>query len=138
MNGLASTARRPSARASAASASSSSASRCSFARLHGAVCCTNRFAADTRDQALSLAEQHAYDLILVNRILARDRSPGMDVITALLGAQPGLHVMLVSDKPDAQAEAVKAGAIPGFGKARLDSDQTEQLLRTILSESESP
>jgi len=94
--------------------------------------------ADTRDQALSLAEQHAYDLILVNRILARDRSPGMDVITALLGAQPGLHVMLVSDKPDAQAEAVKAGAIPGFGKARLDSDQTEQLLRTILSESESP
>jgi len=94
--------------------------------------------ADTKDQALSLAEKHAYDLILVNRILNRDRSPGMDVITAILAAQPGLHVMLISDKPEAQAEAVKLGAIPGFGKARLDSDETENLLRTILSESESP
>jgi DNA-binding NarL/FixJ family response regulator len=94
--------------------------------------------ADTKDHALSLAEKNAYDLILVNRILNRDRSPGMDVITALLAAQPGLKVMLISDKPDAQDQAVEAGAIRGFGKARLDSDDTEQLLRAILSESESP
>jgi hypothetical protein len=40
--------------------------------------------------------------------------------------------MLVSDKSDAQEQAVQQGALRGFGKSALDADETEQLLRSIL------
>ena len=53
MNGLVSTARRESARPRAARVSSSSVFLPDFASPQGAVCCTNRLAADTRPQAAS-------------------------------------------------------------------------------------
>ena len=48
---------------------------------------------------------------------------------------PELQVMLVSNYPEAQEEAMRLGALKGFGKAALDTEQTEQLLRGILSHS---
>jgi DNA-binding response OmpR family regulator len=92
-------------------------------------------AAATKDEALALAAKHPYDLCLINRLLDRDRTLGTDVIAALRAAHPALPVMLVSDRPTAQSEAVALGAIRGFGKSALDSPDTTSLLRSILSAS---
>ena len=40
--------------------------------------------------------------------------------------------MLVSNLEDAQAQAVAAGAQPGFGKAALQKPRTIELLREYL------
>jgi hypothetical protein len=41
--------------------------------------------------------------------------------------------MLVSDQPDAQQQAAALGALPGFGKSNLESEDTVNLLRNALS-----
>jgi len=86
-------------------------------------------------EALTLAASKAYDLVLVNRLLARDDSRGLDVIAALRVAHPRLQVMLVSNYEEAQEEAVKLGALKGFGKSDLDSEATVELLRSALGHS---
>ncbi len=82
---------------------------------------------------MQLVAANQYDLVFVNRLLASDRSPGMEVITALHAAHPGLRLMLVSDYPEAQEEAMQHGALKGFGKAALESDATEELIRSVLA-----
>ena len=89
--------------------------------------------AHSKDEALELAATNRYDLVLVNRLLDSDRSPGLDVIAALREAHPTLRVMLVSDFPEAQEQAEKLGALKGFGKAALQSQQTHDLLRSALT-----
>ena len=89
--------------------------------------------AHSKEEALSFAAANHYDLVLVNRLLDRDRSPGIDVIAALRAAHPTLRLMLVSDRPDAQQQAAKLGALSGFGKSALESPETEELLRSTLS-----
>ncbi|WP_435021636.1 response regulator [Tundrisphaera sp. TA3] len=77
--------------------------------------------AQSAAEALKAAKGGGFDLILINRQLDRDGSPGVDVIRALK-ADPDLAdvpVMLVSNFPEAQAEAQALGALPGFGKADL-------------------
>jgi DNA-binding NarL/FixJ family response regulator len=88
--------------------------------------------ADTKTQALAFAAKNPYALVLVNRILNADRSPGLDVIDALKTQHPDLQIMLVSDQPDAQQQAQSRGALPGFGKSTLDSEETIDLLRNAL------
>jgi DNA-binding NarL/FixJ family response regulator len=90
--------------------------------------------AHSKDQALALTAASRYDLVLVNRVLNNDRSPGIDVIAALYAAHPSLRMMLVSDYPDAQEEAMQRGAIQGFGKASLESPETEKLICAALSD----
>jgi two-component system chemotaxis response regulator CheY len=91
-------------------------------------------AADTPRDAFDQLRRHRYDLVLVNRLLARDGS-GQDLIARLkddpsLGRVP---VMLVSNFAEAQQQAVADGALPGFGKAALDDPETWQRLETALS-----
>ena len=88
--------------------------------------------ADTLQEAVELAASTAYDLVLFNRVLDSDHAPGLSVIAALRQANPALRVMLVSDRPDAQQEAAKLGALPGFGKAALFDEATVALLRRSL------
>jgi len=77
--------------------------------------------ADTQDGALDLLRQGAFALVLVNRLLDTDGSSGQVVIRAIKADEQlrDLPVMLVSNYDDAQAEAVRVGAAPGFGKAAL-------------------
>lgn len=73
------------------------------------------------------------DLLLVNRVLDgrfEDES-GLKLIERLAGG--GSAVMLVSNFPDAQAAAEQVGAVPGFGKSELYSDQMKQRLRSALA-----
>jgi DNA-binding NarL/FixJ family response regulator len=89
----------------------------------------------SKEQAIAHAATHHYDLVLVNRVLNNDGSPGVDVIEALHAAHPSLRMMLVSDYSDAQKEAMEHGAIQGFGKAELDSPETEDLIKSALASS---
>lgn len=90
--------------------------------------------ADTLDEALSQVKTNSYDLVLVNRVLDLDGSPGLNLLV-MLREEPTVQappVMLVSNYPDAQAAAIAAGAEPGFGKSSLHSPATVELLRSYL------
>lgn len=91
--------------------------------------------AHSHDEAIKLALDTPFDLILINRLLDQDGSPAMDVLSSLKTnpATTELPVMVVSNYEDAQASAVEAGAVQGFGKANLDSAETKDLLSKYLS-----
>ncbi|MDB5351533.1 MAG: hypothetical protein JWN86_2780 [Planctomycetota bacterium] len=78
-------------------------------------------AAGTHEEAIAAIRSSTFDLVLVNRIGDRDGASGLDLIRALRTdpSTSTLDVMLVSNYPQAQAEAVALGALPGFGKSEL-------------------
>jgi len=92
--------------------------------------------AQTTDEALERLRQETFDLVLVNRLLDADGSPGLDLIRAMQAeaALRPVPVMLVSNYEEAQAQAVTAGARPGFGKAGLTDPATRERLRPFLGE----
>jgi DNA-binding NarL/FixJ family response regulator len=75
------------------------------------------------------------DLLLVNRTLDYGfaHEGGAELIKHLRTGHPDLRAMLVSNYPEAQAEAIAAGALPGFGKRELGSPRIGQLLREAIS-----
>jgi two-component system chemotaxis response regulator CheY len=76
----------------------------------------------------------SFNLVLVNRVLDRDGSSGLDLIR-VLKSQPELAaipVVLVSDYPEAQAAARALGTEPGFGKAELQDPQTLRRIKALL------
>ena len=85
------------------------------------------------DEALKAAEAKDYDVILVNRLLASDESSGLDVIDQLIEAGVKSPIMMVSDMSDAQEEAIKHGAVRGFGKADLGDPETLKLVETVAT-----
>ncbi|QDT53997.1 Response regulator receiver domain protein [Caulifigura coniformis] len=90
---------------------------------------------DSARDALSRVASEKYDLVLVNRRLDMDGSSGVALLEELQAQAPGVPVMLVSDKADAQAEAVAKGALPGFGKGALRSPETAEKIRVALKRS---
>jgi CheY-like chemotaxis protein len=77
--------------------------------------------ADTSRETLDQLRQEAFALVLVNRVFDADGTSGLDLIRAIKADDKlrSVPVMLVSNYEDAQAQAVQAGAVPGFGKAAL-------------------
>jgi hypothetical protein len=73
-------------------------------------------------------------LVLVNRVLdgSFTASSGIELI-GRLSAQAGPRCMLISNFPDAQAEAVLAGAVHGFGKAEMYSARAKELILGALA-----
>jgi two-component system chemotaxis response regulator CheY len=90
--------------------------------------------AGTADEALQKLRDHTFALILVNRIFDMDGTSGIDFIRRLKGdgGASEAPVLLVSNYPEAQEQAVAAGAQPGFGKAALQAPRTAELLRAYL------
>lgn len=88
----------------------------------------------THGEAEAALADQTYDLVLINRINDADGTPGLQLIHSLKGnpATQGTRLMLVSNYAEAQAEAVSAGASPGFGKSELGEPQTIQRLRACL------
>ncbi len=122
-----------------------SVGQCSFD--HGTISRTLEHAFDVRvqgavasDDALKTLRGEPFDLVLVNRILDRDGSSGLDVIRAIK-ADPELAelpVMLVSNYGDAQADAVAIGALRGFGKVELRDPATRDRIAEVLNPGGSP
>lgn len=90
----------------------------------------------------SVASNHELDdllsegvtLLLLNRQLDGDfaEEEGVELIRRLRDSHPNVRTMLVSNYPDAQAAAVAAGALPGFGKRELGSPRITEMLREAL------
>ena len=89
------------------------------------------------DDSAELAKliEGGVDLLLFNRVLdfGFEEQEGVDVIRRLRAAYPELKMMLVSNYPEAQAEAIAAGAVPGFGKRDIGSPKVTQLIRDALA-----
>jgi DNA-binding NarL/FixJ family response regulator len=85
-------------------------------------------------QEMEQAIQRGVDLLLLNRVLdyGFDQTDGAEVIRKLRAAHPELKMMLVSNYADAQADAVAAGALPGFGKRDIGTDRVTNLIREAL------
>jgi CheY-like chemotaxis protein len=86
------------------------------------------------EEALARLRESTFDLVLVNRVFDADGDSGLELIRRLkadsaLAATP---VMLVSNYEDAQAEAVQAGAVPGFGKAMLGRPAMLERVAAVL------
>ncbi|HLL91090.1 MAG TPA: response regulator [Tepidisphaeraceae bacterium] len=88
---------------------------------------------DSADEAAQKLAGGKYDVVLVNRLLAADGSSGLKVIERVRGEAPDVPVMLVSDRDDAQEQAVALGAVRGFGKAELEDEATVQLVQEVAA-----
>ena len=89
--------------------------------------------AATAEEAIEKMQSRDYDLCLVNRQLTSDGSCGIELIAAAREAGVHTPLMLVSDRADAQEQAVALGALPGFGKSELDEAHTVDLLRQAMA-----
>lgn len=86
--------------------------------------------------AMGRLKSEKFDLVLVNRRLDLDGSSGVALLEKLHSEAPDVPMMLVSDKADAQADAVAKGALPGFGKSALRHPETTQRIRAALGQVE--
>jgi two-component system, response regulator, stage 0 sporulation protein F len=92
---------------------------------------------DRADQAadtLAALHDRPYDLVLINRKLDIDYSDGLEILR-LLKADPRyqqLPVMLITNYPEYQDNAVMAGAVYGFGKQEFGSSDAVQRLEPYL------
>ena len=91
-------------------------------------------AADLADATRQL-QSESFDLVLVNRQLNSDRGDGLEAIRHIKRDPRLAHVpvMLVSNFPEYQQEAVQAGAVEGFGKQSLHTNETVERLKPLLS-----
>jgi two-component system, chemotaxis family, chemotaxis protein CheY len=88
------------------------------------------------DHELHRVIEEGVDLLLLNRVLdyGFTSDEGVDVIRRLREKHPHLKMMLVSNYPEAQAEAVAAGALPGFGKREIGTSRVTEVLRQAVGE----
>jgi len=86
------------------------------------------------EDALAALANKSVDLVLVNRILDRDGSDGIELIRQIKSnpALAELPVMLVSNYEEYQEKAIQAGAERGFGKAELEAPETLERLGAVL------
>ena len=86
------------------------------------------------ESALAIALEQKPDLLMVNRQLDGDFTTfsGTELITRSRRTHPEVPLMLISNYADAQAQAVAAGAVPGFGKSDLSTSRARQALASIL------
>ena len=91
-------------------------------------------------QELEQALADGADLLLFNRLLdyGFEETEGVALIAKLHARYPNVKMMLVSNYPDAQGEAIAAGALPGFGKRELGTERVTKLIREALLETATP
>jgi len=70
---------------------------------------------DTAEEATKAVKDGQYDLIVVNRLFDVNGESGIELIKKL---KPTVKapMMLISNYPEYQQQAIAAGAVPGFGK----------------------
>jgi hypothetical protein len=89
--------------------------------------------ADDSDELKRLLDG-GVDLLLLNRQLdfGFDEHEGIAVIRSVRTKYPAVKTMLVSNYPEAQEAAVRAGALPGFGKRDVSTPKVPALIRSAL------
>lgn len=86
------------------------------------------------DTAIDQLQGGEFDLVLVNRIFDETGEAGIAFIERMMQDIPTPPpVMLLSNFPEAQAQAVGHGAVAGFGKAAITAPETIESLAAILT-----
>lgn len=93
---------------------------------------------DTANETLDLLRDSGERtaLALVNRIFDADGDCGVEFVKKMKRPDAEfaeIPVMLVSNFEQSQAEAIANGALPGFGKAQLQSGETRARLEAVLT-----
>jgi len=90
--------------------------------------------ADDSDELKRLLDG-GVDLVLFNRQLdfGFDEREGIALIRSVHLKYPTVKTMLVSNYPEAQEAAVRAGALPGFGKRDVSTPRVPDLIRSALN-----
>jgi DNA-binding NarL/FixJ family response regulator len=88
---------------------------------------------NSEEQLQDICDEGA-DLLLINRQLpfGFEAEEGIELMCELQQMHPEVKMMLVSDRPDAQERARRAGAVDGFGKADLGSGRIADILKIAL------
>jgi two-component system, chemotaxis family, chemotaxis protein CheY len=89
--------------------------------------------AETADDAVAALQQNTFDIVLVNRVFDTNADSGINLIRQLTTTPQHPPLMLISNLPDAQAEARAAGAVPGFGKTQVGKPHMIEALRPFLT-----
>ncbi|MBX3394637.1 MAG: response regulator [Phycisphaerae bacterium] len=87
------------------------------------------------DEAIEKLRKRSYDLVMFNRLIFDDGSEGIELLRRAkvepsLAATP---MMMISNFAEAQARAVAAGGVPGFGKDSIFAESTCELLSRYLN-----
>jgi len=85
--------------------------------------------------AITVLENNTVDLILFNRLLDVDGSEGMDVFREIKSKPEfaSIPAMLITNYEDHQEKAVAEGAVRGFGKSAISSDETVAVIKEALA-----
>lgn len=86
------------------------------------------------DDTLRTLQESPFDLVLINRKLDQDYSDGTEILK-LIKSEPQLAdvpVMLVTNYEEHQADAIRLGAIRGFGKLELHANETHRRIAETL------
>lgn len=83
---------------------------------------------------LDAAVEKGADLLLFNRVMefGFDERDGVELLARTRRNHPEIKVMMISNYPETQQDAEKAGAVPGFGKREVGSDNSRQRIRQAL------
>ncbi len=87
------------------------------------------------EDTLAALQRCDYSLITINRKLDRDYSDGIEIIKALKAEKQfsQIPVMLITNFPEHQDNAVAVGALRGFGKLEYDNPDLLARLSTLLA-----
>jgi two-component system, chemotaxis family, chemotaxis protein CheY len=90
---------------------------------------------DSADEVWEVIAKTEFKLVLLNRVFDQTDERGIDLIRKIKTEMPqSPNLMLISNFDDAQAAAVAAGALPGFGKSALASESVRQQLAEALNQ----
>lgn len=85
------------------------------------------------DDAATALKENEIDLIMINRLLDVDGSEGMDVFRQLnRDGEAKIPTMLITNYEDHQQAAIREGAVRGFGKSALNSEETLAVIGDAL------
>ncbi len=86
------------------------------------------------DDTLDMLRRESFDLVLINRLLDRDFSNGIEIIKQIKSDQSLAEtpVMLITNYAEHQDAAVALGALRGFGKRELNAVETKQRVAAAL------
>jgi len=82
------------------------------------------------DEAMMIIDEEDLNLILINRIGDLDSRNGLELIDYVVNKNKG-PIILITNYHDKMNEAVEHGALEGFGKEDILSDELEPVKRIL-------
>ncbi len=85
-------------------------------------------------RTIGCLEKQEYNLVIINRIGAFDQEGGLELIKEIKkDGRFNTPLMMITNFKDQMDEAIKCGAVPGYGKEKLYDEETVKLLSNYLS-----